>query len=292
MTIAPLVLDFDGSVRGLPGAMHIPLHDWQERIRFASRWSHLRELSAHLASRADWTRRCVFTGSGDYHHLTLLLLQLLPNQRPLRLVVCDNHPDNMRYPFGVHCGSWVYWASRLPNVERIDVIGITSSDISARHALENHWGPLASGRVTYWSIGADARWLRWIGATGAGRDFPDAHGLMQAFVDTLEPHQPVYLSIDKDVLAPEVVRTNWDQGRLEEAHLHRLIQACDGRLVGADVTGEVSAYRYQSIVKRWLSAADGQSLPSPDELSVWQEQHAQVNRRLRDSIGRSLECTP
>ncbi len=88
---------------------------------------------------------CVLLGSGDYHHVTQLLLERLPSDEPIHLIVCDNHPDNMRYPFGIHCGSWVYWASKLPQVARIDVLGISSSDIGWLHAVENHWSPLYKG---------------------------------------------------------------------------------------------------------------------------------------------------
>ena len=53
---------------------------------------------------------------------------------------------------------------------------------------------------------------------------------------------PVYISIDKDVLSRKVLRTNWDQGIMTEAELHREL----GRfttdpqihILGADICGE------------------------------------------------------
>lgn len=280
----PVILNFDHSVNDIPDAVNVPLQTWQELIRFGCRWSAFRRLKPLLSSLLPPQYGCVFTGSGDYHHLTWLLLKHLNMQEDIQLIVCDNHPDNMRYPFGIHCGSWVYWASRLPRVKHIHVIGIGSADITARHAWENHWSPLIKGKLTYWSTGVDARWLRCLGAAEQALAFPDADSLMNAFLQKMDATLPVYLSIDKDVLSPEVVNTNWDQGMFLEAHLQRLLTACQGRLVGADITGDVSAYQYQSRFKRWLSAADGQETPSDSVLRQWQQRQNALNLRLLAQI--------
>ena len=63
----------------------------------------------------------VLLGSGDFHHLSLPLVELEARRQrsragSLRVVVLDNHPDNMRFPLGVHCGSWVGRAAALPGV--------------------------------------------------------------------------------------------------------------------------------------------------------------------------------
>lgn len=280
----PAILNFDSAVSGIPGAADIPLQAWQESIRFGCRWPVFRQLKPVLTAMLPPRCGCVFTGSGDYHHLTYLLLQHLQLQEDIQLIVCDNHPDNMRYPFGIHCGSWVYWASRLPRVRHIHVIGIGSADITVRHAWENHWSPLMKGKLTYWSTQADARWLRFLGAGRSSRAFDGPDALMDAFLPQIDPALPVYLSIDKDVLSPEVVNTNWDQGMFQESHLQRLTAACRGRLIGADVTGDVSAYHYQSRFKRWLSAADGQETP-PDEITrQWQLRQNALNLRLLEWI--------
>lgn len=278
--MTPVILDFDRSVGAIPGALEIALHDWQETIRFGCRWSQMARLEQHLDRVLPPDYGCLFTGSGDYHHLSWLLLRRLRGEQDIQLIVCDNHPDNMRYPFGIHCGSWVYWASRLPGVRHIHVIGIGSDDIATGHSWENHWSPLLRGRLTYWSTGVDARWLRMLGAGRAVRAFPDADSLMASFLAQLDPQLPVYLSVDKDVLSPSVVNTNWDQGELVMRHLQQLIAACDGRLVGADITGDVSAYHYQSCFKRWLSAADGQFTPSEQQLEYWQKRQNAVSLRL------------
>ncbi|WP_338484698.1 hypothetical protein VRB53_23135 [Pseudomonas trivialis] len=278
--LAPLILDFDGAVSDIPDAVYLPLQYWQETIRFGCRWKQFHALEKALDTRMPDEHGCVFTGSGDYHHLSHLLLKRLPTQQKFQLIICDNHPDNMRYPFGIHCGSWVYWASRLPQVEHVHVLGIGSQDIGLGHAWENHWSPLLKGKLTYWNVNVDTRWMNWVGCRRGNRAFSHADALMSAFLAQFDRALPVYLSIDKDVLSPDVVNTNWDQGEFLEHHLAALIEACQGRIIGADITGDVSEYHYQGAFKRWLSASDGQVALPPDQVQIWQQQQNALNARL------------
>ena len=77
----PLILDFDGAVSDIPGALTLPLQAWQEKIRFGCRWAQFRELETALHAQMPGDYGCVFTGSGDYHHLSQLLLNRLPSQQ-------------------------------------------------------------------------------------------------------------------------------------------------------------------------------------------------------------------
>lgn len=287
----PVILDFDNAVGDMAGAIRLPLQHWQQTIRFGCRRGEFDALGRKLADILPQRFGCVFTGSGDFHHLTQLLLRRLSPQLPIQLVICDNHPDNMRYPFGIHCGSWVYWASRLPQVKKIHVLGICSSDIAATHAWENHLSPLYQGKLHYWNINVNTRWLGWFGAGRCGHTFANADDLLDGFLAQLDP-LPVYLSIDKDVLSTDVVNTNWDQGVCREDHLHRLITALRPQLIGADITGDVSACRYNSRFKRWLSAGDGQKTPSVEEAAVWQQRQNALNRRLLVSINAGWRPAP
>ena len=282
-----VVLNFDDSA-GIPvAAKNIDLACWQEQIRFGCRWKQFEQLEKSLAEHLTNTNQlgCVLLGSGDYHHLTQLLLQRFDPHKKIHLIVCDNHPDNMRYPFGIHCGSWVYWASRLTQIARIDVIGISSDDISLKHAWENHWSPLYKGKLHYWSIQQNSTWTKWIGAGSAWHGYVEVEQLMLDFFAELQNiHLPIYLSIDKDVLSKDVVMTNWDQGHFLEAHLLNLIQACKDNLIGADITGDVSAFHYQNRFKRFLSESDGQREPSQLEISQWQIHQQALNQRLLEYI--------
>ncbi|MGV3344286.1 hypothetical protein ACGVWS_00555 [Enterobacteriaceae bacterium LUAb1] len=284
----PVILNFDNSAGKFSEASVLDLNTWQERIRFGCSWSDFHRLEQLLRAELTPPLGCVLTGSGDYHHLTYLLLRQLPTDEPVQLIVCDNHPDNMRYPFGIHCGSWVYWASRLPQVAQIHVLGISSDDISWKHAWENHWSALRSGKIIYWSLQMRADWLKWLGAASSQRCFTQGDQLLDGLLSELD-QRPVYLSIDKDVLSSDEVRTNWDQGKMTENQLNRLIRHCAGRLVGADITGDVSLYRYQSRFKRWLSAADGQKVPSDKEIALWQINQQSLNQRLLAELSRSWQ---
>ncbi len=290
----PVVLDFDASVGPLAGERRIGLGDWQEAIRFGCGLGRFAALRAELAQRmpAAGAHGTVWMGSGDFHHLSWLLIERQLARAPasggpgLRVVVLDNHPDNMRFPFGVHCGSWVRRVALLPGVAQVQVVGITSADIGAGHAWENYLTPLWRGKLGYWSIGVDTSWARWAGAAKAMHGFADAASLVDALCRQWQADPlPTYLSIDKDVFAPEVVRTNWDQGVLREAEAQQLIAALRGSIVASDITGDVSDYRYRTAWKRWLSHADAQDTTiDAAQLQAWQaDQHA-LNARLAGYI--------
>lgn len=272
-----LILDFDGSVRGLPATDAIPLQHRQESIRFGCSLAALRALDKELPA----TPPLVFLGSGDYHHVSVLLIERLRSLgAPIQVVVFDNHPDNMRYPFGIHCGSWVSHVSRLPFVTSVHVLGITSSDVEGLHVGENHLRALHSGRVRYWCIGRDLRALRRLGIRHS-RSFPSAADLLGCFAEESRTWtEPVYVSIDKDVLGPTVVQTNWDQGVMTLEDLEEGIASIRNLVVASDVTGDVSSYRYASRWKRILTWLDRQPEIPGGLLPVWQEQHRAVNQRL------------
>jgi hypothetical protein len=324
-----LVLDFDGSCAAMPDAAVIDLHDWQEAIRFGCGWRTYRRWQALLQTRLPQTHGTVLMGSGDFHHVSFALIERQQKQMPasaasLQVVVLDNHPDNMRFPFGIHCGSWVRHVARLPQVGHVHVLGITSLDIGLGHFWENYWGPLYAGKLTYWCMDVNVGWSRYVGLGRAFRCFTDADALIDAFlaeqnaaeknsagqniieknIGGKEPvaknslmenteeknyteknkiavnRSPIYLSIDKDVLSPDAVRTNWDQGKMLERHLLRLIDALSDRIIGSDITGEVSSWQYNTWWKRQLSAMDGQVDISAAQADLWQQQQCALNTRL------------
>ena len=281
-----LILDFDGSVRPMEGADAIPLSGLQEAIRFSCRMSRLRRLQADLEPRLSADPQVVFMGSGDFHHVSYVLIERLRRlNKRIQVVVFDNHPDNMRYPFGIHCGSWVWHISRLPFVARVHVVGITSTDVERWHVMENHLAPLRSGSVVYWCVGRNLGALRLLGVRES-QSFVSVADMLARLGTTLsDTREPVYLSIDKDVLARDVVQTNWDQGVMRLEELESAIRMLQGRLVGSDVVGDVSSYSYRSRFKRLLSALDGQPQVPLESLEAWQIVHQQVNRRLLALLG-------
>jgi hypothetical protein len=277
----PVVLDFDRSVGPLPGERRIDLGGWQEEIRFGCTLASLAKLERAIDTFLADAVPAVFLGSGDYHHVSHLLIRRLRRlERPLQVVVLDNHPDNMRYPLGIHCGSWVWHVSRLPFVSCVHVLGITSGDVDIGHAVENHLRNLRSGRVRYWCVGRSLGWMRCAGIKRSS-SFPSVPAMLDAFAAEIRASEAgIYLSVDKDVLSPQDARTNWNQGVMRAEEMLALIGTLRGRTVAADVTGEVSVHAYRGRLKRLLSGLDRQPRIAPDELRRWQVEHHAIDLRL------------
>ena len=281
----PVVLDFDHSVGPLAGRLVLPLEHWQEALRFGCSLATMRRFRNVLDELLPAEHGTVFMGSGDFHHLSWPLIARQQPSAAMQVVVLDNHPDNMRYPFGVHCGSWVRKVALLPQVSHVHVLGITSHDIGVGHAWENYLTPLRRGKLTYWSMDVDTGWARRFGLAHAFRNFDDPEALVDAFVEFQRTQAtPTYLSIDKDAFAPQVAHTNWDQGRLLASHALALIGSLRGSLAGSDINGEVSHYRYTSWWKRRLSALDDQPEIDPIALAGWQTQQHALNVQLLAAI--------
>ena len=288
-----LVLDLDGSVCGLHDADICRLQEQQEAIRFSCSLRQLADLVRMAEQPLEANTGVVFVGSGDFHHVSFALIDRVARRQPIEVVVLDNHPDNMRWMGGIHCGSWVRHVTRLPNVSHVHVLGITSPDISARQLWANYLSPLLRGRLTYWSVGVTVSWMHRWGWRSAFNNFRTAAELCEAFAG-MQAHsvQPVYLSIDKDVLAPDLVTCNWDQGCFEEQDVQRILTSVKGRIVASDITGELSAYDYKAGWKRWISSRDEQPVVDLDTLSAEQGRHGELNARLARRIHEAMAVRP
>ncbi len=281
----PIILDLDGSVGALEGCRRIDLTRWCDPLRFGCSMASLRDFERDLKVQhlnGVTGPQLAFIGSGDFHHLSLpLISEATAGASGVQVVVFDNHPDNMRFPVGVHCGSWVWRVARLPQVAQVHVVGITSGDIGASHAWENHLRPLYRGRVCYWSTGVDVAWAKRLRLGHAICSFNNTEAMLEAFLSYQSTQTaPIYLSIDKDVLDPAEAMSNWDQGVLRVAQLVETIEQLHHRLLGGDVNGEISIAVYRTLWKRLLSGIDGQAVPDASRLHAWQQQQHAVNLRL------------
>jgi len=281
----PVVLDLDGSVGRLPGSVVLNLRAWHERVRFACSMSTYREFAQALRRMLPDSRGTIFLGSGDFHHVSYELIAQQPTERAFDVVVLDNHPDNMRFPFGIHCGSWVRKVAALPFVRHVHVIGITSTDVAAAHSWENYFAPLLRGKLTNWCVGVDVGWAARLGLAARFLAFDTTASLLDRLAETQRSDlTPTYLTIDKDVLSPQVARTNWDQGRMSDLEMLEVVALLRGRLIGSDVTGDASVHRYGSALKRWLSAIDRQPHIDAEQLAHCQHQHHELNLRLLSAL--------
>lgn len=283
----PVVLEIDRSVGPLAQRLVVPLEPWQEALRFGCGLKTMSRFRRVLDDTLPDTHGTVMLGSGDFHHLSWPLIERVSSGALFQVVVLDNHPDNMRYPFGVHCGSWVRRVAMLPQVSHVHVVGISSGDIGSAHAWENYLTPLRRGKLSYWSVGVNVRWARRLGLAHAFHHFADMDALVEAF-SALQQKAPLptYLSIDKDVFADDVARTNWDQGCMQLAQAQALIASLTGGIIGSDITGEISSYRYRRWWKRRLSAMDDQPPVALAELDAWQAQQHALNVRLLQAINK------
>jgi len=191
----------------------------------------------------------VFAGSGDFHHITPLLIEraMGASDEPTTVLHFDNHPDWVRHARGRHCGSWVGRAARMPGVARVVTVGVCSPDVGRGRAREGDLALLAEGRLALYA---------WTAPDGGeavvldGRAWPTIESLGEAaFLDLLAASittKALYVTVDKDVLRPEDAMTNWDQGRASLDFVVAAIRRAGAgrRVVGADVVGDWSAPVY------------------------------------------------
>ncbi len=263
-----------------------------------------RNLAAQLSKGTASAPLC-FMGSGDFHHVSSLLLPIALERQsaPVTLLHFDNHPDWVNFCKGTHCGSWVNRAAEHPQVAKIITIGVCSHDLRLpelkganldllKEKLELYPYQHAPSRVrgqygktpSYEQIGNE---LHWKSINDMGE---------QNFIDHLLsriPTESVYLTIDKDVLLRDDAITNWDQGRMHLPYLLSLIREISRRhrLIGADVTGDYSTPSYSgSLCTRLLKRGEiflDQSHRKPD-LGIAAHINSVANHALLEVLSEAM----
>jgi hypothetical protein len=248
------ILDLDGAFDGRQssladrlGARWISARSWGRRVRLACTLGEFDRFRRWLRDAwPDDGPAATLYGSGDFHHVTLALLERI--RGPFNLLVLDKHPDWMRgVPF-LHCGTWLARALRLSNLRRVFHCG-GETDFDNAYRRLAPWPDLRSGRVVVFP--ARRRFARggWSGVEtrpllAEGRcPGAVAREALRPFAAELARY-PLYVSFDKDVLADADAAVNWDSGllRLPEsaAILAAFLDAAVGRLAGADLLGDWS----------------------------------------------------
>ena len=235
----------------------LDLRDLGPRLRLWSRPAALAELRGRLraAMPANAGPMLVFCGSGDFHHITPILLQRaieapesqIGGREAVTVLHFDNHPDWVRFSNGTHCGSWVGQAARLPGVAKVITVGVCSPDIRKPDPRRADLDLLAEQRLELYAY-RDPNGGRSVEL--GGRAWPTIEGMGEAAFAALLcsriGSEAIYITIDKDVLSPGDAATNWDQGRTSLSLLKTLLAAAlrGRRLIGADVVGDWSAPVY------------------------------------------------
>jgi arginase family enzyme len=273
-----LILNTDNSVKRLELDRYfrmstVELTDVRTHLQFYADRRGIRISSDRLRPHMAESQVLSLLGSGDFHHLTLPILEQILT--PFMLVIFDNHQDCSFLIPKYHCGNWMYHAARLPQCKKILHIGATEH----YGILRRHLGP---ARLT-----KENKLF-----TLSGPECISPHGLA-AFRDLLKEQNsdnlPIYLSIDKDVLKRDESPGNWDNGVMSTVQLSRMIECLSGSysIIGADITGEMddhSPWR-RTVIKGLLSWIEHpcQSDIPPEECV--QAKHRIINLELLDILG-------
>lgn len=150
-----------------------------------------------------------FIDNGNFHYMSKIWTDMV--QEPFSLVVFDHHPDMQEPRFGdiLSCGGWI---KKVLNenkfIGNVVLIGV------ADHLVEE---TTPHDKVSF---------IR--ESEIANHTFHIPHSA------------PLYISIDKDVLAPAYAATNWDQGSISLEQMKAFIEkfAMDRKIIGVDICGE------------------------------------------------------
>ncbi|MBC7786239.1 MAG: arginase family protein [Methylophilaceae bacterium] len=264
------IIDFDGSITAQ--SEFIALFKPRISISNLSRFQHAARLwtspkkFAEICKTAFNGLKPGFTliGSGDFHHYSLGLIKQY--KTPLTIVLFDNHPDWMQPPHQYHCGTWVYSLARLPQVQRIIIIGLESGDINGKCFKNGDVESYLNQKIIllpYEPVIAEV----------IGSQTTSLYSLLkndlQAGIAEIISHistQHVYISIDKDCLSIEDAFTNWEQGSLPLSTVIDTIIAIKKKfeIVGADTVGDYSTPRFRSPLKWIGSLLDRKISRKPD----------------------------
>lgn len=236
---------------------------WARRADMVALARRLTEDGPPRGKGADIT----FMGSGDFHHLTALLVARHAGT-PVSIVHFDNHPDWGKWPPAYHCGSWINRVLEMDHVAKLVTIGPCAGPTwpqlkganlqaltDARYEL-HPWrmGPskVVGGRTIRWNNLAEADW----------------EGFAADLARRL-PTEAVYVTIDKDVLHPDEAVTNWTQGEMRLDHVLACLRELAGcrRIIGLDVCGEYAPQHFPNPAKRLLARFDQPRPPAMPDLS-------------------------
>jgi len=221
-----------------------------------------------------------FLGSGDFHHISEILVSRF--QEPISLIVFDFHPDWDALPPRLGCGSWITQALRSKNILKCILAGVSSADISSGGIQSGSLSLLKDNRLEIYPYQHRPS-LVFLRAVPANISLRSKRGLFyheiywnemrgknlaDLFTSVLKniPTKKVYVSIDKDCLTRRYAFTNWEEGLISLPELLTMLGLIRERLdiVGLDITGDYSEISIPSRLKALVSRLDH---PKEDSVS-------------------------
>ena len=186
-----------------------------------------------------------FFDNGNYHYMSKLWTDRV--QEPFTLIVFDHHPDMQPPRFGgiLSCGGWV--KEVLENnkfVQNIIIIGVKEELVeTACEELSQSGESNILDKVTF------------IRESELNTLSPQT--TLSSFVYRLSSPHSLYISIDKDALAPAYAATNWDQGSLTLDALKECISTltANHKILGIDICGE-RAHNFEGDANHTVQEAD------------------------------------
>jgi hypothetical protein len=235
-----------------------------------------------------------FLGSGDFHHLSLLILEKLNLSAPCALLVIDNHPDWFLERPRYHCGNWVAGAVGLPFVSSVFLLGQDSNDLKGIDLWSIPFEELLSGRLRLYpyrksKIFVPGKWpshfinqhKRHILGTSLSFETISQSTAEEFFrqIGKSLKNIPVYISIDKDCIRSAELETDWESGQFSCLELLEGLKALltEIKVIGIDVCGERSLHPLEGAFKR-IDARRWRvpQAPSPEVVAV----HEKFNLEL------------
>jgi len=213
-----------------------------------------------------------FLGSGDFHHISEILLEDCPG--PCSLIVFDFHPDWDILPPHFGCGSWVTRVLKNKNILKCVLLGMGSNDLASGSLQFGNLAALKDNRLEIYpyrhkpgrvflrkvpqglslkvKAGIFSKRIFW-----HELEHEDLEAFMRGLVKRL-PEKKVYISIDKDCLRRDFALTNWEEGYLSLKQLLLMVKALKDNLeiIGLDITGDYSPVLINHMLKAMLSRLD------------------------------------
>jgi len=203
----------------------------------------------------------VIYGSGDFHHLSGLLVRRLTD--PVTLISFDNHPDWDVRPPRWACGGWINRALEHPPVKRVAVWGCGNFELNWPSRLFANHRACRRGDITVYPWAE--RFSPRVAARYHAMTRDSWRHRFKEFLKGLAGTN-VYVTLDLDCLRAGEFTSNWEQGLFTADDVAwavtQIRSSC--RLLAADVCGAYSLFRGERTMQRLADWWDHPKLPPID----------------------------